>query len=41
MRMGAGCAIQLIPFDHLLQKLMRQGKQEERFFKPLRRSCQR
>src|SRR5262249_49415114 len=24
--------VQLIPFDHLLQKLMRQGKQEERFF---------
>ena len=33
--------VQLIPFDHLLQKLMRQGKQEERFFTPLRRSCQR
>ena len=33
--------VQLIPFDHLLQKLMRQGKQEERFFKPLSRSCQR
>ena len=33
--------VPLIPFDHLLQKLMRQGKQEERFFKPLSRSCQR
>ena len=33
--------VQLIPCDHLWQKLMRQGKQEERFFTPLRRSCQR
>jgi hypothetical protein len=33
--------VQLITFNELLQKLMRQGEQEERFFKPLRRSCQR
>jgi hypothetical protein len=33
--------VQLISFNDLLQKLMRQGKQEERFFKPLSRSCQR
>ena len=32
---------QLIAFNELLQKLMRQGEQEEGFFKPLRRSCQR
>ena len=33
--------VQLIAFNDLLQKLMRQGEQEECFFKPLRRSCQR
>jgi hypothetical protein len=33
--------VQLIAFNDLLQKLMRQGEQAERFFKPLRRSCQR
>ena len=33
--------VQLIAFNDLLQKLMRQGEQEEGFFKPLRRSCQR
>jgi hypothetical protein len=33
--------VQLITFNELLQKLMRQSEQEERFFKPLRRSCQR
>jgi len=33
--------VQLIAFNELLQKLMRQGEQEEGFFKLLRRSCQR
>jgi hypothetical protein len=28
--------VQLIPCDHLWQKLMRQGKQEERFFTTIR-----
>jgi hypothetical protein len=33
--------IEFISFDELLQKLMRQGKQEQGFFTPLSRSCQR
>jgi hypothetical protein len=33
--------IQFISFNHLLQKLMRQGKQEQCFFTLLSRSCQR
>jgi hypothetical protein len=33
--------IPLIAFNHLLEKLMGQSKQQQRFFTPLRRSCQR
>jgi hypothetical protein len=33
--------VEFISFNELLQKLMRQGKQEQSFFTPLSRSCQR
>ena len=33
--------VECISFNKLLQKLMRQGKQEQGFFTPLSRSCQR
>ena len=33
--------VEFISFNKLLQKLMRQGKQEQGFFTPLSRSCQR
>jgi hypothetical protein len=33
--------VQFISFNELLRKLMRQGKQEQGFFTPLSRSCQR
>jgi hypothetical protein len=33
--------VEFISFNELLQKLMRQGKEEQSFFTPLSRSCQR